>query len=225
MLNYKNIDIIGTSHISPQSLREVESYISLRKPQIVALELDMGRLRSLFSEEKSGSFSPFKYGFKGFIFAKLAHYVEHSLGGKTGVKPGSEMKLAYTLAQKNGLKVSLIDQDIRVTLQRLKISWKEKWNFVADIFKGGFQYLFNKKALLTFDISKVPPDQMIEKLIIEMKDKYPNIHQVLVEERNQYMAKKLFVLMRKNPESQILAVVGAGHGKDMIDIIKTLDRE
>ena len=223
LINHKNLYIIGTSHISTQSLREVEGFIGTEKPEIIALELDRGRLNALLSGNK-GKGNMLQYGIKGYVFAKAAHYVEHKLGARTGVKPGSEMILAYKLAQKNKLRVALIDQDIRVTLNRLNITWRERWRFVVDIFKGTFQYLFKRDSLPKFDLHTVPPEELIESLITQMKDRYPNIYNVLVEERNQYMAKKLFVLINEFPESKILAVVGAGHGREIVRIIKSMER-
>ena len=38
-MNYKNLTIIGTSHIAKQSLDDVETAIEHGKPDIVALEL------------------------------------------------------------------------------------------------------------------------------------------------------------------------------------------
>lgn len=50
------------------------------------------------------------------------------------------MIAALELAKKHSIKVALIDQDIDVTLAKLSkaISWKEKFNFVVDIFRGLF---------------------------------------------------------------------------------------
>jgi pheromone shutdown-related protein TraB len=222
-LNYKNLHIIGTSHISPMSLTQVESFVLNRKPEIIALELDRGRLGSLLHEGEKRKFRIKDSGVKGYLFALLVSYVESKLGKLTGVTPGSEMKIAYESARKTGAKVRLIDQDIRVTLRRLKITWKEKLNFVYDLISGGFSYLFGKGEAIEFDLNKVPPEKLIETLTEKVKKRYPSIYRVLIEERNQHMAKKLFILMRKNPGSQILAVVGAGHGREMLEIIKTLD--
>jgi len=223
LINYKNLYIIGTSHIANKSLEEVEVFIEREKPEIVALELDKGRLHGLLSGEKGNKVSISKYGIKRYLFAKIGHYAEHKLGGKTGVKPGDEMKLAYELAQKNNSKIALIDQDIQITLKKLKITWKEKWNFFVDIVKGVYNYVLGKPPEISFDLRGVPSEMLIEKMISHVRDRYPNLYIVLIEERNQYMAKKLFALMRTYPEAKILAVVGAGHGKEMLWIIKTLD--
>jgi len=51
-MKYRNLEIIGTSHIARQSLEEVEKAITEGRPDIVALELDNRRLHALMSGEK-----------------------------------------------------------------------------------------------------------------------------------------------------------------------------
>ena len=52
MRTYKNLTIIGTSHIAIQSIREVGNVIMLQKPSIVALELDTDRFYGLMQKKK-----------------------------------------------------------------------------------------------------------------------------------------------------------------------------
>jgi pheromone shutdown protein TraB len=99
------------------------------------------------------------------------------------------------------------------------ITWKERFCFIKDIIKALFG--FKDPLVKKFDISSVPEDELIDKLIKEVKKRYPNIYRVLIYERNKVISKKLFSLMQKN--KKIVAVLGAGHKKDVIEIIK--DRE
>jgi len=46
-MKYKNLTIIGTSHIARQSLEEVKSAIEKIKPDIIAIELDRKRYYGL----------------------------------------------------------------------------------------------------------------------------------------------------------------------------------
>ena len=45
MIKYKNLAIIGTSHIAIESIKKVEEMISRQKPSTVAIELDKKRSR------------------------------------------------------------------------------------------------------------------------------------------------------------------------------------
>lgn len=219
-MDYKNLTIVGTSHIAKQSLEEVENAIVNGKPDIIALELDKKRVPGLFEKQqhKLRFYDIGRIGLKGFIFSALGAWAQKKLGSIVGVAPGSEMKKAIELARKEGIKVALIDQDIEVTLKRFSksLSWKERWNFFADIIKS----IFSRKNTMEFDLTKVPDKGVIKKLIGHVKSRYPNVYRVLIEERNEIMAKKLLKLMENYPEKRILAIVGAGHEDEIINIIK-----
>jgi len=219
-MKYRNLTIIGTSHIAKQSLDEVKSAIEGGKPNIVALELDKRRLYSLMSSKKAKIriYDIFKVGFKGFLFSLIGAWAEKKLGDYVGVAPGSEMKQAVRLAKKSKLKIALIDQDIEVTLKRLSksLTWKEKWNFIVDVFKA----IVLRKKEVEFDLRTVPDKKLIKKLVNKVKKRYPNIYNVLVKERNEVMAKKLVKLMKEKEDEKILAIIGAGHEEDIIGLIK-----
>jgi pheromone shutdown-related protein TraB len=223
-MNYKNIVFLGTSHIAKQSLDEVKEAIEMGKPDIVALELDRPRLEALMSKapRKLSLGSVRHIGLKGFIFSAIGAWAEKKLGKIAGVSPGSEMKQAVKLAKKHGIKVSLIDQDIQITLSRLSkaITWKEKWNFLADMANG----IFKRDQDLRFDLRIVPEKKLIKKLVERLKKRYPNIHKVLIDERNKVLASRLARLMEAEPGKKILAIIGAGHVDDVIELMKNKEK-
>ena len=55
-----------------------------------------------------------------------------------------------------------------------------------------------------------------------MRKGYPNLYRVLVEERNEVMARNLAALMKNHPDKKILAIVGAGHEEDVLEGVKAL---
>ncbi len=218
-MNYKNLIIIGTSHIARQSLDEVEKAIVEGKPDIIALELDRRRLYSLFRKPgKIRVYDVKRVGIKGFIFSLIGAWAEKKLGKIVGVAPGSEMKKAVRLARKHDIKIALIDQDIEITLKRFSksLTWKEKWNFIADIVKA----FFVRKKVIEFDLTKVPDKKIIKKLVDHVKERYPNIYKVLIVERNHVMAGNLRKIMEKYSDKKILAIIGAGHEDDILELIK-----
>ncbi len=165
--------------------------------------------------------------FASFIFNIIGAWVEKKLGKLVGVKPGSEMIKAISLARKSKTKIALIDQDIEITLARISktFSWKEKLNLVIDLLKGLFFKKRELKALgiKNLDLTKVPSKTLIKKLTQRVKQRYPNLHKVLVEERNNVMAKNLQHIMGEYPDKKILAVIGAGHEEELIELIKKPD--
>ena len=223
------IKIIGTSHIASQSIKEIKKSFQDNRPDIIAVELDTARAVALLKEEKGSlSFSQIiAMGVKGFLFAKIGHYLQQKLGRSVGVVPGSEMKAAMELAAKNNLPLALIDQPIQTTLHNFskELTWKEKFRFVADILKGIFQprRQIKELGLDNFDLSAVPEKKLILVLVGQLQQRYPNVYKTLVEDRNKYMVKKIIKLLRDNPEKKILVIVGAGHVAGMQELLLKVD--
>ncbi len=96
-----------------------------------------------------------------------------------------------------------------------------KVNLVKDIFDA-FVW---KKNVLGFDLAKVPSDKMVEKLIRVFRRRYPKLYLVLVQERNIFMARALVRLRKDVPELPIIAVVGAGHAKEMVRLLKKFEKD
>ena len=217
-MQYKNLTIIGTSHIAQESLDEISSFIEDKMPNIIALELDSKRFSALMSDKKNKpSFRDIrKIGFNGYMFVLLGSWAEKKLGQEVGVMPGSEMRKAIELAKKYKLNIVLIDDDIENILRRLTkyLTWKEKINFLVDILKAVF-----KRERIEFDLRKVPEEKIIKVLLGKVKKRYPNIYRVLITERNKLMAKRLTALMEKNQDMSILVIVGAGHVDGIIKLI------
>lgn len=241
------LHLIGTSHIAQQSIREIKKYIEEEKPDLVAVELDVQRATALLQEERQEgkkdekkrgkreiSFQQiFHFGIKGYLFAKIGQYLQQKLGKMVGVTPGTEMKTALELAKKHKIQVAFIDQLLQVTLQRFSrsLTWREKGRFVMDLLSGLFfprrqlkklgldKKVMGHSIMGNWDLKKVPDEKMIALLIQELKQRYPSVYRVLVEERNKYMVRQLIHLLRKYPGKKILAVVGAGHKEGMEELL------
>jgi len=218
---YKNVKLIGTSHIAKESINKITHEFSTFDPDIVCVELDNKRLQGLLSNQKADrSLSGIrKYGLQGYLFAVIGGYIQEKLGNVVGVKPGSDMLTAAKLAKQHGKQLFLVDQDIEITLRKFSkaFTWKEKFRLVWDIIRSPF----SKK--MTFDISKVPKEEVITQLMGDVKKRYPSIYNVLVDERNHIMSKNIYRIMSKNEDKKILVIIGAGHEKEMLQLIKQED--
>ena len=224
-----NLKIIGTSHIAKQSIEEIKKSIEEFQPDTVAVELDLQRAAALMQKQKTKtSFSDIvKIGVKGYVFVKIGQYIQQKLGKVVGVIPGAEMKTALEIANSKKLQVALIDQPISVTLKNFskELTWREKGRFALELARG---LLFPKKqikryGLEDFDLRKVPEQQVIAKIIGQMKKQYPSIYKTIIADRDKYMVKQLVKLLRENPDKKILAVVGAGHKEGMERLLLNVD--
>ena len=214
MRTFGRIHLLGTIHIAQQSIDEITAAFSRINPDIIAIELDKSRLQALLSGKTKVSVRHIgTVGIKGWLFAKLGSWASKKLGKAVGVDPGAEMKTAIELGKKQGKRIALIDQPIEITLRRFSkaLTWKEKGRMVADLFK------VRKEKI---DLCKVPEQELIERLIEEIKQRYPSIYKVLIEERNSFMADKLKKLADLYPEAIVLAIVGAGHVSGISELLK-----
>ena len=228
-MEFKNLQIIGTSHIAKQSVNEIKKAFEEFQPDVVGVELDLQRAKSLMENQKSkiSLAAIMEIGVKGYVFAKIGQIVQKKLGKFVGVSPGTEMKTAVMLAAKGKKEVAFIDQPIQITLKKFSktLTWKEKFRFVADIFKG---LLFPKKqikqyGLDQFDLSKVPKDELIKKMMGQMKGRYPNVYKSLVGDRNIYMFKRIVKILRTFPDKKVLVIVGAGHKEGIEELLIKVD--
>jgi|TARA_Y100000310_G_scaffold341734_1_gene441836 pheromone shutdown-related protein TraB len=213
------VKLIGTSHISKESVNEVKKVFEKFNPDIMALELDPMRFHALIAKKrKRNIYQEMKYfGIRGLILNSLGSWIENKIGKKVGMKPGSEMKTAIKLAKENKKEIALIDQDIRITIKKLtKISFKEKFKLFFDLLRSPFA----KNELKKIDFSKVPEQDFIDKLIKELKKRYPEIFKILIDDRNKILAKNLNNLKKNQNNKKILAIVGAGHKKEIKKLIE-----
>lgn len=251
-MKYKNLTIIGTSHIAKESVNEIQETIKKIRPDLIAVELDKQRLNTLMMEAKYGVRKKEKgmtlriiksIGLKGYLFSLIGAWAQKKLGKIVNIQPGADMLEAVKIAKKENIPVALIDRDIQITLKRFSkyLTWKEKFTFITEIIT---QVLFRKKQI-PFDIRKVPSKKIIKQLLDEVKIKYPNVHRTLISERNEVMAKRLYNLMNRKVKTKedmetekkgqeiiskehnaiIVAVVGAGHEEEIIRLIKEYENK
>lgn len=219
-MKYGNLTVIGTSHIAEDSVSRVREAILAEKPAIVAVELDHARLHALLSEEKPRfSLAMIRLmGVTGFVFFAIAGFLQRRLGKLIGAVPGQEMKTAVRIAQESKIRIALIDQPLSITMNNLsRISIWEKLKLVRDLILGTAGIGTEK---IRFDLTKTPSGRFVAMAMKKLKEMYPGLYKALVSDRNEYMASMLAKIMKLEPQSKIVAVVGAGHEGEIVKIAK-----
>lgn len=207
--------LVGVAHVFPESMREVESAIIEENPDTVGVELCRGRYLELTSESRQGGLSLRDFSMEA-IFAKLMRSLQERIGRQTGMLPGEEMLTAINLAQTTGAEVRLIDQDIDITLQRLlnSLSFLDKSKIFLEIL------LFPILGTEEIRYEDLNDEEVIEELISTFRDFSEDAYRVLVEERNEYMARQIIHMLSSGDEKAV-CVVGAGHVSGLEDILKS----
>ena len=219
MKNYKNIYLLGSSHIASQSVNEAKENIDFLKPDIVALELDSGRAYSLKHKVKRPkNISLIKsLGLTGFLFYVFGEYIQKKLGKIVNIEPGAEMLSAMHVAEEKGLMITFIDRDINITLARFSKYFRKR-----ELFRLFFELIGGifKKETVKIDISKPPSEDIVQYVLAETKKRYPSHYMVLIDERDLFMADALFQLSNTFPDKKVFAVVGAGHVNGILHYLK-----
>jgi pheromone shutdown-related protein TraB len=193
------ITIVGTSHIAPASIEAAKKTILRLKPDCVAIELDPERYAALKSKRRE------KASLRNPMYFVLNNLQTH-LGHRTGMLPGSEMLTAVETARSVNARIVLIDMDIAEIMGRLgAISRWEKFKLVFKLLMGMIPWPGNEEI----DLEKVPPERVIEQALNWMHKELPDIYNVLITDRNAYMADWVRELSKQY--KNIVVVVGAGH--------------
>ena len=205
----REIILIGTAHVSKESCEEVKNAILQEKPDCVAIELDEGRYKSLNDEEswRNLDISKVLKNKQGFLL--LANLVlasfQKKMGGNIGVKPGDEMRAADFAAKELNIPVALVDRPIQTTLSR---AWAENslWG-KCKLLAALISSIFDKEEINEEQIENLKNSSEMDHMMKELSDYMPDIQRVLIDERDQYLASKIW----ECKGNKVLAVLGAGH--------------
>jgi pheromone shutdown-related protein TraB len=209
-----NIILIGTAHISQDSVDEVRKGIETYKPDIVAVELDKRRHDTLTRKvewENTPVSSLIKSNNAYFMLAQtFLASVQRRLGEEYGVEPGSEMVAAMQEAEKYHLAIALVDRDITITLKRAwrTMGIREKFRVFWEFLKAMIGY--DEEELDELDLKELMKQDVISQMMEEFSTIAPSAAEALIHERDQYIAQRIFDESKKG---RVLAVVGAGHLK------------
>lgn len=204
------ITVIGTAHISQESINEVREKILELKPDVVAVELCESRYRATLEQKNVPIFELIKNKNSFVLIANiLLSFLQRKLGEEVGVKPGKEMLTAIDTAKEMNARVALIDRDVRITLDRAlaKMGFFEKLRVLKEMLAA---FALSKEEVEK-EMQEMKKEGQISSILEDFKSISPSMFEVLVKERDAFMAHALLKLQKdfKN----IVAVVGAGHKK------------
>lgn len=205
------IRLVGTAHVSAQSVDEVRREIDEFAPGIVAVELDPNRYHALkYGAEEPEIADILKSGnLMMFLLQWGLAYVQKQIGMDVGVEPGAEMKAACEAAEERGIRVGLVDRDIRITLNRFlaNMTLREKLRMAWALLLSVFHFGGGEGEEL--DIEALKQQDVIDMAMDEFRKFSPNGARALIDERDAYIAHQLIGL--SHAYERVLAVVGAGH--------------
>lgn len=128
---------------------------------------------------------------------------QRKLGMDEGQQPGAELLAAVKAADEAGCEVVLVDRDIQTTLRRAwkNMRFREKWSLLTSLLEDDDEDELDVDDLLN-------DSDLLSSMMEELKGFSPGAGEVLIDERDAYIAAKIGAL---DDNQRVLAVLGAGH--------------
>lgn len=205
----KEIILIGTAHVSQESAELVKRVIDEEKPDSICVELDEDRYQNLQnpkSWEHTDVIQVIKTKKIGFLLANVVlGSFQKKIARQLGTVVGQEMLQGIKSAKETGAELVLADRNIQITFLRIwrKLGlWEKTKLFFSLLFSFGEEI-----ELSSEDVKDLLKDETLESVVFEMRKKFPVIGEVLISERDQYLANKI----KEAPGKKVVAILGGAH--------------
>jgi pheromone shutdown-related protein TraB len=205
----KDVYLVGTAHISRESVEDVRTTVEQIRPESICIELCKSRHQAMTQADNWRKMDIFKIIRQKKAVFLLAQLILSSfyrrLGEKLGVQPGAEMLEGSRLAEQTGATLVLADRDIDITLKRV-------WGYLSFWTKLKLAMQLLMSILFSDEIDANMVEQLkqqdqLEAIMAEFAQRFPEIKRRLIDERDTFLAQKI----RTAPGKTVVAVVGAGH--------------
>jgi pheromone shutdown-related protein TraB len=207
--NDKEITVVGTAHVSKESVELVREVIEALNPDTVCVELCESRAQAIRQKDLWQEMDIVKVIKEKKAFLLLSNLMlasfQKRIAARLEVSPGQEMVQAMDSAQTVGAAIHLADRDIRTTLSR---TWRNMgvWGKIKLIFQLVLS-LGEVDEISEADVEKMKQQDMLASILDEVGSSMPQVRNTLIDERDKYLTEKI----RTAPGKKIVAVVGAGH--------------
>ena len=201
--------LVGTAHVSKESVNLVKQVIASEMPDCVCVELDTKRYKALSGRKRWEALDLKEIVKKKQLSTLLVNLIlssyQKKLGMQLGVIPGLELLEATREAEKHAIPISLCDRDVRVTLRRAwhETSFLKKGYLLATLLVS----LFDKTEITEEKLEQLKKKDVLSELMSELGEAMPELKKVLIDERDIYLAEKI----KMSAGRKLVAVVGAGH--------------
>ena len=219
--NGDEIILVGTAHVSQDSVDEVRTVIETEQPDHICLELDKGRYESKTKEQSYANMNLTKVFKEGKTFLVLANTAlasfQKKMGNQTGSAPGEEIIGASRIAEEKNIPYSFCDREIATTLKR---AWAKSnlWN-KAKLIATLLSSAFDKEEFSPEEMEKLKNSDTLQEMMNELAKELPGAKEALIDERDRYLATNIM----QAPGHKKVAVIGAGHASGIIRTMEGLE--
>mgnify|MGYP003805039733 CR=1 FL=1 len=205
----KQIILIPTAHVSRESAELVKRIILEERPDSVCIELDEDRYNSIQNPktwENTDIIKVIKSKKVGFLFASLVlSSYQKRIAKNLDTAVGGEMVQGIESAKQIGATLVFADRKIQTTFLRIwrKLSFFEKFKLLVSLVLS----FADDTEISNKDLQELLKTDMLESVLIDIHKQFPKIGDILISERDQYLAYKI----KGAPGKKIVAVLGGAH--------------
>ena len=210
----REVVLVGTAHISPDSLRLVRETIEAEEPDGVCIELDEARFEALMDPAAIERLDLKQAVRERKLLPLLASVTlaawQSRMGLRLGVEPGAEMREAARAAEEQGAPVHLVDREVRTTMLRVwrRAGFMQKVKLLAAGLDSGQQGGPGTAGAPTEqDIRDLLSTDVVSRLVAELGEALPTLKEVVIDERDSWIGEAVKAL----PDGRLVVVIGAGH--------------
>jgi pheromone shutdown-related protein TraB len=216
----KTVILVGTAHVSQESVELVKLVFEQEHPDDVCVELDAKRFEAISHPNRWESLDLKEIIRKQQLSTLMVNLVlasfQKRLGDKLGVLPGMEMLEAIRMAEKHNVPVILGDRDVRVTMRR---AWRNTPFWRKSLLVSSLMLsIFDTTEVSEDEIRNLKKQDVLSEMMKDLGKEVPTLKVALIDERDRYLAKKIV----EAPGKRTVAVVGAGH---VAGIRKTIEQQ
>ncbi len=205
----KEIYVVGTAHVSAESVEDVKATVDAVCPDSICIELCAARHKALVQKDNWKKMDIFKVIKEKRALFLLAQLILNSfytrLGKQLKVQPGAEMIEGMKQADRIGAELVLADRDIEITLKRVW-GYLNPWNKLVMVSQLMASF-FVGESIDSELVEEMKSKDQLENIMKVFTDSFPEVKKRLIDERDIYLSQKI----RTAPGKKIVAVVGAGH--------------
>ena len=211
--------LLGTAHVSAQSIEDVKTSFQRLKPDAVCVELCQSRFDAMRDPDRWRKLDISRLIRERKIWLLASSLIlsafQKKIGESTGSKPGAEMLAAVELTEAAGKAPVLADREIRTTLRRAwqRVGLFSKMWLVSYLFAS----LLVSEDIEAEEIERLKNEDVLTDLFSQLPARYDAVKQVIIDERDSYLAENIrrtadeLADQGGRGKKKLLAVVGAGH--------------
>lgn len=200
---------VAVIHTDLESVEEARRVVREIKPTVVAVELDHDRYEYLKNPNEHNELTTMPL--TGDTAQDLMHQLaamEQALGGFTGSNVGDEMMAAIKEGRAIDAKIALVDRPMKKTIQAMMTVPLNELYGLLDMIPDVTKDIEEGGAFDLMDMLK--QDGAVDDIVEQFRTEYPGLTRILIEERDQYVAKALHFILN-DVQGKIVVVLGAGH--------------